>query len=139
MHFLGAPYPIIKDPKGFLKTQNGINQIKSDLLSLLLTTPGERVMLPEFGTPLKTLMFNPNDATIANRAKEMIINAINTWEPRITVNAIEISNAAYREDLNPQDDLSQTENILLIKISFFDPNNISDIQELKLELPLSGA
>jgi phage baseplate assembly protein W len=48
MNFLGAPYPIIKSPRGLLRTQSGINQIKSDLLVLLLTEPGERVMLPEF-------------------------------------------------------------------------------------------
>lgn len=136
MNFLGAPYPITKHPLGFFRTQSGIDQVKSDLLSLLLTTPGERVMLPEFGTPLKKLMFDPNDSAVASQAREMIIKAINIWEPRITVDAIEVSNSMSSKALNPADDLTNQEHILNIKIRFFDPNNISEIQELKLELPL---
>lgn len=57
--FKGLPYPVIEHPLGLFRTQTGINTIKSDLLVLLLTNPGERVMLPEFGTPLKDLMFQP--------------------------------------------------------------------------------
>ena len=138
MKFLGAPYPIIKHPRGLLRTQDGIDQVKSDMLSLLMTTPGERVMLPEFGTPLKELMFDPNDSTVIDRAKEMIAKSISLWEPRVTIDQIEITNGLDEEDLNPEDDLTQQEHILGIKIRFYDPNNISEVQELKLELPTSG-
>lgn len=139
MKFLGAPYPITKHPLGLLRTQDGIAQVKSDLLSLLLTTPGERVMLPEFGTPLKDLMFDPNDSMVIERAKDMIIKSINTWEPRITIDQIDITNGLPRDDLNPEDDFSEQEHILGIKIKFYDPNNITEIQELKLDIPLAGA
>lgn len=138
MKFLGAPYPITKHPRGLLRTQSGIDTVKSDMLSLLLTTPGERVMLPEFGTPLKELMFDPNDSMVIDRAKEMIAKSISLWEPRVTIDQIEITNGLDKEDLNPEDDLTQQEHILGIKIRFYDPNNISEVQELKLELPTSG-
>ena len=138
MKFLGAPYPIIKTPRGLLATQSGIDQVKSDMLSLLLTTPGERVMLPEFGTPLKELMFEPNDPTTEDKAREMILKSLELWEPRVTIEAVEITSNFSEDDLNPADDLSQREHILGIKINFFDPNNISDVQQLSLELPLSG-
>jgi phage baseplate assembly protein W len=138
MKFLGAPYPIIKHPRGLLRTQSGIDQVKSDLLSLLLTTPGERVMLPNFGTPLKEVMFDPNDPATVDRVREMLIKSISTWEPRVTIDQIEITGNFDERDLNPEDDTSQKEHILGIKIRFYDPNNISDIQELKLEIPLSG-
>lgn len=139
MKFLGAPYPIIKHPRGLLRTQSGIDQVKSDMLLLLLTTPGERVMLPEFGTPLKELMFDPNDPTTVDRAREMIIKSLDMWEPRITIDQIEITNGLDQDSLNSEDDLSQQEHILGIKIKFYDPDNISDVQELKLEIPLAGA
>jgi len=138
MKFLGAPYPIIKHPRGLLRTQSGIDQVKSDMLSLLLTTPGERVMLPEFGTPLKELMFDPNDPTTVDKAREMIIKSLDMWEPRVTIDQIDITNGLPEEDLNPEDDMSQREHILGIKIKFYDPDNISDVQELKLEIPLTG-
>ena len=100
MKFLGAPYPILPNPKGFLYTQNGLDQIKSDLLVLLLTTPGERVMLPGYGTPLKDLIFEQNDGTTVQRATQMIANSIAAWEPRITVTQIDIRNSAG-DNLDP--------------------------------------
>ena len=137
--FLGAPYPIVKTARGLLATQTGIEQVKADLLQLLLTNPGERVMLLGYGTPLRELIFEPNDAILASQAKEMIANSIATWEPRITVEQIEVLAEVDEASLNI-DDLSQDsrEHILMIRILFFDPENIGDLQELKLEVPLAG-
>ena len=137
MKFLGAPYPIIKTPRGLLATQNGINQIKADLLALLLTNPGERVMLPEFGTPLNELIFDPNDPILTERAREMIIASINAWEPRITVEQIEVMVGADEASLDQADLKQDLAHILSIRILFFDPENIRELQELKLEMPLS--
>jgi hypothetical protein len=138
MRFLGSPYPVRKNPRGLLYSQSGINQIKSDLLILLLTNPGERVFLPEFGTPLRNLIFDPNDVILQEKANDLIANAIATWEPRITVEAIEISSGLNRKDLHHDDPGEDLEHILGIKIRFFDPENIVEIQELKLEIPLSN-
>lgn len=137
LKFLGAPYPIVKTPRGLLPTQNGINQIKSDLLCLLLTNPGERCMLPDFGTPLRELIFDPNDSTLVEKAKEMIINSIKLWEPRISVSQIDVFTGADNIRLNSNDLRQDVEHILSIIIKFVDPENIQQVQELKLELPLA--
>lgn len=136
--FLGVPYPITKNPQGFFYTQSGIDQIKSDMLVLLLTNPGERVMNPTFGTPLKKLMFEPNDLVIQNAAKKMIIDSISKWEPRITVQQIQVTSSVDEAALNALDDKSEKEHILFIRIIFIDPQNIKEVQELTLEVPLSG-
>jgi len=138
MKFLGIPYPIVRHPRGFMRSSFGIDQIKSDLLQLLLTTPGERVMLPTYGTPLKRLIFDPNDTNLEVAAREMIINSITQWEPRITVQQIEVSSTVDQSQLDPSDPKENLENILMIKILFFDPENIQEVEELKLELPVSG-
>jgi phage baseplate assembly protein W len=138
MRFLGTPYPITKNPKGFLYTQEGLDQIKSDLLVLLMTYPGERVMLPGFGTPLKDLLFDQNDVVVAQKASQMIARAISAWEPRITVTQIDVMNSADESSLNPNDTKTEAEHVLSINIRFFDPQNIKDVQQLKLELPLGG-
>jgi len=135
--FFGASYPIVKDPRGLIHTQKGLNTIKSDLLVLLLTNPGERVMLPAYGTALKTLLFEPNDETIAEQAKRMIIESISTWEPRVVIEDIYVG-MIDENDLNPSDTRESQENILSIKIKFFDPENISDLQALVLQVPLAG-
>ena len=138
MKFLGAPYPILPHPRGYLHTQNSLDQVKSDLLILLLTNPGERVMLPDFGTPLRNLIFEPNDQTLVAQAKQMIIQSISTWEPRITVQQINISTVVDTSILSPADTLQDLGNILSIQILFFDPESIQNVQELILEVPLGG-
>jgi uncharacterized protein len=136
--FKGCPYPIVKHPLGYLHTESGVNQIKSDLLILLLTNPGERVMLPNYGTPLKKLLFEPSDELIIHEARQMIIDSIKTWEPRVAISAIEVTTGT--DALNPNDfigvdppnnssliggDYSDTRNdndhALSIRIQFFDP------------------
>jgi phage baseplate assembly protein W len=136
-NFLGLPYPVTKNPLGFFRTQSGVSQIKSDLLSLLLTTPGERVFLPDFGTPLKRLIFEQNDAVLETMTKNMIADAISMWEPRIAVNQIEVSRSVPNSSLNPMDPGNDVDNILYIKITFVDPEQISEVQELKLQIPLT--
>ncbi len=138
MKFLGIPYPVTRHPRGFLRSTFGINQIKADLLQLLLTNPGERVMMPTYGTPLKRLIFDPNDSRLEDTAREMIINSITQWEPRITVQQIEVSQNADQKSLDPSDPKEDLDNILMIKILFFDPENIQEVEELKLELPING-
>jgi phage baseplate assembly protein W len=136
--FQGAPYPITKHARGFLHTQTGADLIRSDLLSLLLTNPGERVMLPEFGTPLIELIFEQNDAVVAEQAREMITNAIATWEPRIAVTAIE-TNVGVEDSLDVNDPRDDVPHILFIRIEFTDFDDITQLEELKLEVPLGGA
>lgn len=136
--FLGIPYPIRSNPKGFLYSQDGIDQIKSDLLTLLLTNPGERVMSPFFGTPLRRLIFEPNDMKLQIEAKNMIIASIKKWEPRIAIQKIEVKSRIERDSLSKQDALTEDDHVLSIKIMFVDPQKITEIQELLLEVPLSG-
>jgi hypothetical protein len=136
-NFLGVPYPITKNPLGFFRTQSGVSQIKSDLLTLLLTNPGERVFLPDYGTPLKRLIFEQNDATLEMTARNMIIESISRWEPRIVVSQISVSSQVSRSDLNFQDPGEDMDSILSIKIIFVDPEQLSEVQELVLQIPLA--
>lgn len=136
--FLGMQYPLVKTPRGILAQKNGINQIKADLLQLLLTNPGERVMLPTYGTPLRTLLFEPNDAILEIRAKQMIADSISTWEPRIVITNIEVKNKIEKSSLNKSDTNDEIDGILFIKVKFVDPENITEIEELAIERPLGG-
>lgn len=135
--FLGVPYPTTKNPLGYWYSQSGMDQIKSDMLTLLLTNPGERVMLPAFGTPLKELFFEQNDGTTEIRARAMIEKSLSDWEPRVAITNIEVTTSVSNDILNVQDDLTEKDHILYIKINFVDPENIKQIQELALQVPLS--
>lgn len=135
--FIGLQYPLIKTPRGTFSQNSGVNQIKADMLQLLLTTPGERVMLPEFGTPLRKLFFEPNDTILEEEAKRMIAQSLAAWEPRVEVTGITVTSKIPRELLHPNDTMEDKEHILYIKIEFVDPQDITEIQSLVLEIPLS--
>lgn len=139
MSFLGAPYPITKHPRGFFRTQSGTNQIRSDLLCLLLTEPGERVMLPEFGTSLRKFIFEPNDSVIVDQVKGEISRAISLWEPRIAVTNISVTTgSSVANSLNSQDLKQDLAHIVLVQISFTNFNDITKVEQLTLELPIGG-
>lgn len=59
--------------------------VRQALLLLLTTTPGERVMRPEYGCYLYRLIFSPNDYTTAGLAIHYVKQAVDRWEPRIEV------------------------------------------------------
>jgi phage baseplate assembly protein W len=139
--FSGIGYPIIKSPKGYFPVTTDVDLIKGDIVMLLLTNPGERIMMPNFGTPLRTLLFDPNDSFLADKARTMIINSIAQWEPRVKIDAVNVSNGITQQTkgfLNPYDDLSQANNILAIQILFTYPGDIRSVQELVLQVPLQG-
>lgn len=140
MEFLGMPYPITRHPLGLLRTQGGINQVKSDLLVLLLTEPGERVMLPDFGTPLRQFFFEPNDEVLVEGVRSAIVDSIRKWEPRIRVTEIDVTNrrSEMEESLNAYENGEDADHILLVRIAFTDFNNIQKVQELRLQVPLGA-
>lgn len=72
-------------PGVFKSTYTTKDQIKSNLLNLLLTSVGERVMNPTFGTNLQRYVFEG----ITDENSELLINdlqnSINIFIPEITI------------------------------------------------------
>jgi tRNA-splicing ligase RtcB len=93
-------------------------------------------MLPGFGTALRDLVYEPNDMILEERAREMIIGSIVRWEPRVAVDAIEITSNVDGDILASDDGLTERDKVLGIRIVFKDPQNLNTIQELVLEVPL---
>lgn len=120
---LGFTYPITETSLGYFYSAQNTDVLKADLLQLLLTNPGERVMMPEYGTGLRRLIFDPGDSFLEKAAQDAISSAIRRWEPRIAVTAI---NTSIVED----------QNLLKISIEFVDPQNINEVEVLDLELPI---
>jgi phage baseplate assembly protein W len=59
--------------------------VRQSILLLLSTTPGERVMRPNYGCDLQRLVFSPNDATTHGLAIYYVRQALQRWEPRIDI------------------------------------------------------
>ena len=73
----------------FSGTQTIMDQAKANLLNLLLTYPGERINLPNFGVGLKKLLFEQN-INLEN-LKIKIQTQANTYVPNIRVSDVATS------------------------------------------------
>ncbi|MGA2889702.1 MAG: GPW/gp25 family protein [Terracidiphilus sp.] len=64
--------------------------INESLRILLSTAPGERVMSPSFGCGLRTRVFDSASAGMITELRDMVERAILFYEPRITLNSVNI-------------------------------------------------
>jgi phage baseplate assembly protein W len=67
----------------FNKTYSTKDQIKSNLINLLLTDKGERIMNPEFGADLRRSLFDNITQSNIDLLQIKIIDAINIFIPEI--------------------------------------------------------
>jgi phage baseplate assembly protein W len=72
----------------FKSTYTTKDQIKSNLVNLLLTDTGERIMNPNFGTNLKRFLFEGITDNNLETLKDNILNSILSYISEITVTNI---------------------------------------------------
>lgn len=66
-------------------------QVRDELLQLLLTSPGERLFLPEFGGGVRKLVFEPASEALRGVVKARITNGLSRWlGHRLTVELINV-------------------------------------------------
>jgi len=64
--------------------------ITNSLTNIFTTFQGGRRMLPEFALPIHGILFEPVDEITSYRLGEMMLEALEIWEPRITVDNVEV-------------------------------------------------
>ena len=83
--YVGIRFPLDHSPEGFFyKTKTILAQSKANLQNLLLTTPGERIFQPEFGSQLKSIVFEQGE-DIPNRIEEAIRSAVDKFLEYINI------------------------------------------------------
>lgn len=110
---IGMGYPAIAGDKGLFKTSTNEDLIKGNIIQILGTRRGERVMLPLFGTRIWEYIHEPLDAPTVQFLRAEIADAIRIWEPRaIFVSASFSQNTTegtltiklvYRTELSPEE------------------------------------
>ena len=65
--------------------------IRQSIFVIINTVPGERVMRPDFGCEIHSLIFWPANHQTAAIAERYVREALLRWEPRIDVQEVEIT------------------------------------------------
>jgi phage baseplate assembly protein W len=79
----GWAFPIQLDAQGDMALTEYEQDIRQAVRIILGTTPGERVMRPDFGAGLRALVFEPLNTTTIALVRQRVEQALINWEPRI--------------------------------------------------------
>ena len=74
-------HPVTDD----LVVSKDASAIKQAIVNLLLTNTGERLMNPEYGSDIRSYLFEPLDYGTSASIKKNILYTIDTFEPRIQI------------------------------------------------------
>ncbi len=81
----GWRFPVGLDDRNQIALNSGHADVRQAIYIILDTSPGERVMRPQFGSRLHELVFEPANAQTARIAERYVTEALTQWEPRIEV------------------------------------------------------
>ncbi|MFZ2498186.1 GPW/gp25 family protein [Methanosarcina sp.] len=101
----GFAFPLQTNQRGVIDVSKQEQKIKESILIILGTHHNERVMRPDFGCNLRSLVFAPNNTATANLARHYVEEGLTKWEPRIALDEVIVENDNF-------------ENKLLIRVSY---------------------
>jgi uncharacterized protein len=84
----GVAFPLQVDRRGGIALARDEQDIDQAIQLILGTAPGERPMRPEFGCGVHDFVFDSIDASTVGLMEEAIREALDRWEPRISVQSV---------------------------------------------------
>jgi len=126
---IGIKTPLQTDSRFgiFSMTTRPLEQIQDNLKNLLLTNYGERVMMPDFGANLKSVLFELDTVQAEETLARNIYNAVSKYMPFVQLDDLTIG-------LNNENDYNEA-NVAKVSISYSVPS-ISD-KLLSLDLAVT--
>ena len=107
-----GPYGLIADPK---------EEVKQNLIHLILTNPGERVMDSNFGVGIRSYLFENFTADTRSDIESRVRSQVNRYIPSVVVTSI-------------RSEFDETKNLLFLRLEFFIPAlGIADTLNLNIE------
>lgn len=95
------------------KIDYDVDAIKNSLFNLFTTTPGNKILNPDYGLDLRKYLFVPATVEVARDLREEIFRQIRIYEPRVELKEVKIT---IFEDVN-EFDISIFFDIPVLKLS----------------------
>jgi phage baseplate assembly protein W len=93
---IGVSLPF-NGPGVFNRTYSTKDQIKSNVINLLLTNRGERIMNPNFGADIKDLLFEGMTDSLKTTITDRVATSFSTYIPQATLDNVDV---IFSEDTN---------------------------------------
>jgi phage baseplate assembly protein W len=97
---ISLPFGVENTDQLFNQTYSTKDQIKSNLINLLLTQKGERILNPLFGCDLKRVLFENITSVTETIINDVITSAVNIYLPEITIADIILNNDIDNNTIN---------------------------------------
>ena len=123
--YFGFSLPFVSSA-GVLPLQADERIIKNDLMALLQTIPGQRVMRPTFGVGINSFVFESMTNSDMGALRSEIIKAVQRFETRVKLTFVDVSESPT------------VPNTLRIKIQGHTIINKNKLFEIELSLNLTG-
>src|SRR3990167_1175567 len=83
---LSISLPLSQDSEDGLKLNKTYQDVvKQNLKNLILTVPGERIMMPDFGVGLKTYLFEQDESSLRSEISSKIHSQVNKYLPFVNI------------------------------------------------------
>ena len=99
---------------------------KQNLKMLVLTAPGERIMIPDFGVGLKRYLFEQAGSGIEEIIRQRIISQVAEYLPYIQLGSVSVLTSQTRSDV--------PENTLAVRIEYSVPTARASRQTLDVKV-----
>ncbi len=87
--------PLVIDSQDGVKLTKNFEEVaKQNLLMVLLTDPGERIMYPDFGAGLKKLLFENHSVVLSEEIQASIKDQVKLYLPYITIINLDVSDSS---------------------------------------------
>jgi phage baseplate assembly protein W len=118
---VGWAFPPAPAPTGDVAMAAYDEDVRQAVLIILKTTPGERVMRPQFGAGLADLVFEPITTSLLALIKHRVETALIQWEPRIDIDEVTVtpSPALGRVDIDIRYEVRQTSTFYNLVYPFY--------------------
>ena len=119
VQFYGIKFPFTDESSEkymFDLADNRVEQARSEVMHLLLTSKGERIRMPDFGTDLIRFIYDPSDSIQWNAVEREIREAAKRWLTGIDIVKVEVLSGTKMNELNNIDEYTDTD--VFVKVVF---------------------
>ena len=87
----GFSIPFRIGPGGGIAQESGAEKIKENIIHILLTAVGERLMRRDYGGGIGQLIHDPNNDALRAIVQHQIAKSIGEWEPRVLLQGVSVA------------------------------------------------
>jgi uncharacterized protein len=91
--FLGAGwrFPVSLDKRSEVAVSRYEQSVQESIWIILGTSPGERLMRPDFGCGIQEFVFSPSNARTMGLIRFHVEDSLTRWEPRILLESVTVA------------------------------------------------